>query len=58
MTSPTLPTLFLSHGSPMLAVEASAAGRFLDGLGTTIPRHPPSSSPRHISWPSTRCSAA
>ena len=26
------PTLFLSHGSPMLAVQDSAAGRFLDQL--------------------------
>lgn len=34
-----LPTLFLSHGSPMLAVEDSAAGRFLDGLAEQLP-HP------------------
>lgn len=33
-----LPTLFLSHGSPMLAVEDSPAGRFLDGLGAQLPR--------------------
>jgi 4,5-DOPA dioxygenase extradiol len=33
-----LPTLFLSHGSPLLATEASPAGRFLDGLGDAIPR--------------------
>lgn len=33
-----LPTLFLSHGSPMLAVEDSPAGRFLDQLGVTMPR--------------------
>ncbi|HEY5803933.1 MAG TPA: class III extradiol ring-cleavage dioxygenase [Lysobacter sp.] len=31
------PTLFLSHGSPMLAVEDSPAGRFLDGLGQQLP---------------------
>ena len=31
------PTLFLSHGSPMLAVQQSAAGRFLDGLGRQLP---------------------
>lgn len=38
MDIPTrLPTLFLSHGSPMLAVEDSAAGRFLDGLGAQLP---------------------
>jgi 4,5-DOPA dioxygenase extradiol len=33
-----LPSLFLSHGSPMLAVQDSAAGRFLDGLGNALPR--------------------
>jgi len=39
MDPPTrLPALFLSHGSPMLAIEASAAGRFLDGLGDGLPR--------------------
>lgn len=31
---PRLPTLFLSHGSPMLAIEDSPTGRFLDGLGS------------------------
>ena len=38
MDTPALPALFLSHGSPMLALEDSAAGRFLDGLGTRLPR--------------------
>jgi 4,5-DOPA dioxygenase extradiol len=33
-----LPSLFLSHGSPMLAVEDSPAARFLDGLGAQLPR--------------------
>lgn len=33
-----LPTLFLSHGSPLLAVQDSPAGRFLDGLADTLPR--------------------
>jgi 4,5-DOPA dioxygenase extradiol len=33
-----LPALFLSHGSPMLAVQDSAAGRFLDALGGQLPR--------------------
>lgn len=33
-----LPTLFLSHGSPMLAIEDSPAGRFLDMLGEQLPR--------------------
>jgi 4,5-DOPA dioxygenase extradiol len=33
----TLPALFLSHGSPMLAVQDSPAGRFLDGLGASMP---------------------
>jgi len=36
--SKPLPSLFLSHGSPMLAVEDSPAGRFLDGLGAELPR--------------------
>jgi 4,5-DOPA dioxygenase extradiol len=34
----SLPSLFLSHGSPMLAVEDSPTGRFLDQLGTLLPR--------------------
>lgn len=34
---PRLPTLFVSHGSPMLAVEDSPASRFLQGLGRTLP---------------------
>jgi 4,5-DOPA dioxygenase extradiol len=33
-----LPTLFLSHGSPMLALDDSEAGRFLDVLGSRWPR--------------------
>lgn len=38
MDIPTrLPTLFLSHGSPMLALEDSPAGRFLDDLGQQLP---------------------
>ncbi len=37
-TAARLPTLFLSHGSPLLAVQDSPAGRFLDGLGNTLPR--------------------
>jgi 4,5-DOPA dioxygenase extradiol len=32
-----LPSLFLSHGSPMLAVQDSPAGRFLDTLGRELP---------------------
>lgn len=32
-----MPSLFLSHGSPMLAVQDSPAGRFLDGLGRELP---------------------
>lgn len=32
------PSLFLSHGSPMLAVQDSPAGRFLDRLGNDLPR--------------------
>jgi len=33
-----LPVLFLSHGSPMTAIENSPAHRFLTGLGATLPR--------------------
>ncbi|MBV8665241.1 MAG: dioxygenase [Burkholderiaceae bacterium] len=33
-----LPTLFLSHGSPMLSVQDSPAHRFLQELGKTLPR--------------------
>src|SRR5207342_84879 len=33
-----LPALFLSHGSPMLAIEDSPTGRFLDQLGDSLPR--------------------
>lgn len=33
-----LPTLFISHGSPMLAVEDSPARRFLLELGKSLPR--------------------
>jgi len=31
-----LPTLFLSHGSPMIAVEPREAGHFMQGLGKRI----------------------
>ena len=34
----TLPTLFVSHGSPMLALQDSPARRFLQALGKTLPR--------------------
>ncbi len=33
-----LPSLFLSHGSPMMSVEDSAARRFLSGLGDSLDR--------------------
>jgi 4,5-DOPA dioxygenase extradiol len=35
---PRLPTLFLSHGSPMQAVEPGLAGRAWQVLGTRLPR--------------------
>ncbi|MFS0757063.1 class III extradiol ring-cleavage dioxygenase [Noviherbaspirillum sp. 1P10PC] len=35
---PNLPALFISHGSPMLAIEDSPARRFLLDLGNTLPR--------------------
>ncbi|TFW08513.1 dioxygenase [Oxalobacteraceae bacterium OM1] len=33
-----LPTLFVSHGSPMLAIQDSPARRYLQELGNTLPR--------------------
>src|SRR4051812_22296110 len=33
-----LPTLFLSHGSPMHAVQAGAAGKAWASLGKSLPR--------------------
>ncbi|HLO75436.1 MAG TPA: class III extradiol ring-cleavage dioxygenase [Magnetospirillum sp.] len=33
-----MPTLFVSHGSPMTVVEPSPARDFLTGLGATLPR--------------------
>lgn len=35
---PVLPTLYLSHGSPMIAIERSPASDFLDTLGERIER--------------------
>lgn len=36
MHTPTLPSLFVSHGSPMIALEPGAAGAFLRRLGPAI----------------------
>lgn len=36
MSNTTFPSLFISHGSPMLAIESSPAGHFLDGLGNAL----------------------
>lgn len=33
-----MPALFLSHGSPLLAIDDSPAHRFLEGLGARLPR--------------------
>jgi 4,5-DOPA dioxygenase extradiol len=33
-----LPTLFISHGAPDLALDRGPAGRFLDALGERLPR--------------------
>ena len=38
MTKPPLPTVFLSHGSPMHALEAGAAGKAWAALARTLPR--------------------
>ena len=38
MENISLPSLFVSHGSPMLALEDSPTGRFLDGLADRLPR--------------------
>lgn len=37
-TQAPLPTLFLSHGSPMIAIEPGDAGLFMQRLGPTIDR--------------------
>ncbi len=37
MPHASLPTLFLSHGAPLLALDASPTARFLDGLGRSLP---------------------
>lgn len=38
MTTPLLPSLFVSHGSPMIALNPGAAGEFLRRLGPAIDR--------------------
>jgi 4,5-DOPA dioxygenase extradiol len=36
MNSNLLPSIFVSHGSPMIALQPGAAGAFMQGLGTQI----------------------
>jgi 4,5-DOPA dioxygenase extradiol len=38
MAARRMPTLFISHGSPLLAIADSAARRFLSELGSHLPR--------------------
>lgn len=38
MGNPALPSLFISHGAPTLALADSPTGRFLDALGPGLPR--------------------
>src|SRR4051812_18719330 len=38
MSSQRMPALFVSHGSPLLAIEDSPARRFLAALGPTLPQ--------------------
>ena len=38
MKTVRLPSLFVSHGSPMMALEDSSTGRFLNQLGGSMPR--------------------
>jgi len=38
MAAHRMPTLFLSHGSPLLAITDSAARRFMSALGARLPR--------------------
>lgn len=33
-----MPSFFISHGSPLLAIENNSYTRFLSNLGTEIPR--------------------
>ncbi|MGA8009458.1 MAG: class III extradiol ring-cleavage dioxygenase, partial [Thiomonas sp.] len=38
MNASSLPTLFVSHGSPMLSLEPGTAGPMLQALGAALPR--------------------
>ena len=39
MDTRTIPPLFVSHGSPMIALEPGAAGAFFGRLGRAIDTH-------------------
>jgi 4,5-DOPA dioxygenase extradiol len=59
MSSPALPSLFLSHGSPMILIEDGPARQFLTELGRSLP-HPEAILVASAHWeePTPRLAAA